>query len=237
VPSDPPELLTVTRSRALRGVILASALAVRLAGLGTGLPFADNPDEELHFVPPAARAADDLNPGYFQNPSALTYLLAAVFRVVYVGRDVTVLLDRHPGSVFLTARIVVALLGTLLVVLAYRAALLRADGRPRGGGVPRGPVPPGALQPPGAQRRPDHGGRDGGAVGVARGVRARPVARRARRRRCGGGGDSHRVHRGAAGRRRRPGRGAPAGSDGNDRAALSGCWSRPERSASPRSSY
>ncbi len=96
------------------------AFAVRLAGITSGLPFAYNPDEQLHFVPPATGAADgDLDPGYFQNPSALTYLLAVVFRIVFVGRDVTDLLETHPGAVYFTARLVVAALGALLVFLVY----------------------------------------------------------------------------------------------------------------------
>lgn len=104
------------------GVVVAAALAVRLAGITSGLPFAYNSDEELHFVPQAAAAADgDLDPGYYQNPSGLTYLLAVVFRVVFVGRDVTELLEEHPGAVFLTGRLVVAALGVLLVVLAHWA--------------------------------------------------------------------------------------------------------------------
>lgn len=102
--------------------LVAVALGVRLVGITSGLPFAYNPDEELHFVPPAAAAADgDLDPGYFQNPSALTYLLALVLRVVFVGRDVTDLVASDPGGVFLVGRIVIALLGTLLVVLVYDA--------------------------------------------------------------------------------------------------------------------
>lgn len=115
--------------------LLCAAFAVRLAGISSGLPFAYNPDEELHFVPPAADAADGhLNPGYFQNPSALTYLLAAVLRVVFIGGDVTDQLADHPGSVFLAARLVVAVLGTLLVLLVY-AAGRRYFGRAAGIGA------------------------------------------------------------------------------------------------------
>lgn len=103
------------------GVLLAGSFALRLVGIDHGLPQVYNPDEELHFVPQAAAAADgDLNPGYFQNPSALTYLLAIVLRVVYLGRDVTEQLATDPGEVFLVARLVVAVLGTVLVYLVYR---------------------------------------------------------------------------------------------------------------------
>lgn len=117
------------------GVVVATALAVRLAGITSGLPFAYNPDEELHFVPQAAAAADGhLDPGYYQNPSGLTYLLAAVFRIVFVGRDVTELLEQRPGAVFLAGRLVVAALGVLLVVLAHWAGA-RFFGRAAGLGA------------------------------------------------------------------------------------------------------
>lgn len=110
------------RSRVAVIALVAIALAVRLVGITSGLPFAYNPDEELHFVPPAAAAADGrLDPGYFENPSGLTYLLALVLRVRYVGRDVTDVLASDPGSVYLVGRIVVALLGTLLVLLVHLA--------------------------------------------------------------------------------------------------------------------
>ncbi|MEP9383516.1 glycosyltransferase family 39 protein [Nocardioides cheoyonin] len=107
----------------LLGAVLAGSLALRLVGIRHGLPFAYNPDEELHFVPQAAAAADGrLDPHYFDNPAGLTYLLAAVFRLVFLGRDVTALLDDHPALVLTVARVVVALLGTLLVLLVHHAA-------------------------------------------------------------------------------------------------------------------
>lgn len=110
--------------RLVLGAVLAGSFALRLVGIGHGLPQVYNPDEELHFLPQAAAAADgDLNPGYFQNPSALTYLLAIVLRVVYLGRDVTEHLATDPGEVFLVARLVVAVLGTVLVYLVYRLGL------------------------------------------------------------------------------------------------------------------
>ena len=51
---------------------------LRFWSLGHGLPYAYNLDERAHFVPHAvAMTSGDLNPGYFINPPALTYLLAA----------------------------------------------------------------------------------------------------------------------------------------------------------------
>lgn len=108
------------RERCALAALVAGALAVRLVGLTSGLPFAYNPDEELHFVPPAAAAADgELDPGYYQNPSALTYLLALVLRAAHPRGDLTDLLAADPGAVHLVGRVVVAVLGTLLVVVVY----------------------------------------------------------------------------------------------------------------------
>jgi len=125
-------VIEVFRERLVTGLpvvgLTATALALRLVGSGHGLPFSYNPDEELHFVPHAARAADgDLNPGYFDNPAALTYLLALVLRLRWPGRDLTDLLDTDPGAVLLLARVVVAVLGALLVPLLYGAGRAYAD--------------------------------------------------------------------------------------------------------------
>ena len=59
------------------GAILVLALALRLWHLDHGLPYAYNADEELHFVPVAVKMfGGSLNPRYFENPPALTYLLS-----------------------------------------------------------------------------------------------------------------------------------------------------------------
>ena len=51
-----------------------------------GLPYSYNLDERAHFVPHAvAMTGGDLNPGYFINPPALTYLLAAYLSVIHLG--------------------------------------------------------------------------------------------------------------------------------------------------------
>jgi 4-amino-4-deoxy-L-arabinose transferase-like glycosyltransferase len=68
-----------------------------------------------------------LNPGYFENPPALTYLLYLVFKVRFhagfpFGSSGFLHSFRHdPTAVFTTARFVVALLGTLSVGLIYWA--------------------------------------------------------------------------------------------------------------------
>lgn len=110
------------RARRMLVTILVAAFVVRMVGIRHGLPFAYNPDEELHFVPHAANAADgDWNPRYFDNPSALTYLIALVFKVVFHGDDVSQRLADDPTAVFTVARVVVASVGTLAALLVYWA--------------------------------------------------------------------------------------------------------------------
>ncbi|WP_210438346.1 glycosyltransferase family 39 protein [Nocardioides xinjiangensis] len=120
------------RAAAWLVAVVVAALVVRLVGLRHGLPHAYNADEELHFVPHAAAAADgDWSTGYFENPTGLTYLLALVFRAALPGDDATALLADDPGLVLTVARLVVAVLGTatvLVVGLAGRRAFGAAAG-------------------------------------------------------------------------------------------------------------
>src|SRR6202042_3693210 len=61
-----------------------------------------------------------LNPHYFVNPPALSYLLHVVFAVWLGGRvGVTREFAQHPDRLFLLARVTVALLGTISVWLLY----------------------------------------------------------------------------------------------------------------------
>ncbi|MDR7255364.1 hypothetical protein J2X46_004366 [Nocardioides sp. BE266] len=118
VATHPVEPARRDRTRLWLAAVVLLALAVRLVALRHGLPHAYSADEELHFVPQAARAADgDWYSGYFENPSGLTYLLAVVFLLVLPGEDLTRLLVDDPAVVFTVARLVVALLGTATVVV------------------------------------------------------------------------------------------------------------------------
>ena len=70
----------------LLGLILLVAAGLRLWSVNQGLPYAYNLDERAHFVPHAvAMTGGDLNPGYFINPPALTYLLAAFLSAIHLG--------------------------------------------------------------------------------------------------------------------------------------------------------
>jgi hypothetical protein len=102
------------------GVALG-ALALRLWGIRHGLPYVYNVDEQAHFVPPAIRFFHQgYNPHYFVNPPALTYLLHGVFAVWFrSGTGAVDALANDPAKVFLLARVTVAALGAVSVVLLY----------------------------------------------------------------------------------------------------------------------
>lgn len=114
--------------------ILAVALVLRVWSLRHGLPFVYNVDEEQHFVSRAVRffGGGDLDPGYFENPPGLTYLLWLAFAVRYAGDDVRALFRDDPGGVFLTGRMVVAVLGTAVVAATYALGARLARDRTAG---------------------------------------------------------------------------------------------------------
>jgi hypothetical protein len=103
------------------GLVLLGALALRLWGIKQGLPYVYNIDEAGHFVPKAVEmSAHGLNPHYFVNPPALTYVLHLVLVARFgAGHGVTHEYALHPDRVFLLARVTVALLGTAAVWLLY----------------------------------------------------------------------------------------------------------------------
>jgi hypothetical protein len=115
---------------ALAGV-LAVALALRLWGIAQGLPYAYNADENAHFVPGAIGLfGHGLNPHYFVNPPAYTYLLHVVFDVWFGGRaGVSNRFATHPTEVFVVARATAAVVGTIAVWLVYLAGARFADRR------------------------------------------------------------------------------------------------------------
>src|SRR5690606_5794487 len=64
------------------GLLLVVAFALRAWGVKHGLPYAYNADENAHFVPKAIGLfGHSLNPQYFINPPAYTYVLHVVFAV------------------------------------------------------------------------------------------------------------------------------------------------------------
>lgn len=111
--------------------VLLGALALRLWGIRSGLPFSYNADEERHFVPIAIRFFDEgLNPGYFLNPPGFTELLFAVYAVWFGGGDgVARAAADHPDELLLVGRVTVALLGVAAVWLLHLAAARLSDRR------------------------------------------------------------------------------------------------------------
>jgi 4-amino-4-deoxy-L-arabinose transferase-like glycosyltransferase len=111
--------------------VLAVALALRLWGIRHGLPYAYNADENAHFVPGAIGLfGHGLNPHYFVNPPAYTYLLHVVFDLRFGGRaGVSAAYASHPTEVFVVARVTAAVVGTLAVWLLYCAGSRLVDRR------------------------------------------------------------------------------------------------------------
>jgi 4-amino-4-deoxy-L-arabinose transferase-like glycosyltransferase len=101
--------------------VLVGGLSLRLWGIGQGLPYSYNTDEADHFVPHAAAMSGfHLNPHYFANPPAFTYLLHLLFALSYGGKTgVEHALAVHPGGVYTLARAAAAVLGTAALWLLY----------------------------------------------------------------------------------------------------------------------
>jgi hypothetical protein len=103
------------------GVVLVVALALRLWGVKSGLPYVYDTDEDQHFVPRAiALFGHGLNPNYYANPPAFTYLLAIVFEVWFGGREaLSHSFAANPTEVWTIARVTTGVLGTAAVWLIY----------------------------------------------------------------------------------------------------------------------
>jgi hypothetical protein len=115
-------------------VVLLAGLGLRLWGVRQGLPYPYNTDEAQHFVPHAVEMFQKgtLNPHYFANPPAFTYLLHLLFRLWYGSPEGAVrALALHPEGVYTLARVAVALLGTGSLWLLY-ATGARLFGRAAG---------------------------------------------------------------------------------------------------------
>ena len=109
--------------RVALGLVLLVTLGLRLWGIKQGLPYSYNSDEASHFVPRAISFfSHDLNPQYFLNPPAYSYLLHIVFELWFGSADaVRRAYASDPTEVFVVARVVAAVLGTLAVWLTYLA--------------------------------------------------------------------------------------------------------------------
>ncbi|MDQ3850942.1 MAG: glycosyltransferase family 39 protein [Actinomycetota bacterium] len=111
--------------------LLAFALALRVWGVEHGLPYAYNSDENAHFVTHAIGLFGHAwNPQYFVNPPAYTYLAHVLLALWFGGREATATaFATEPGHVWLLARFLTAVLGTLAVGLLYLAGSRLLDRR------------------------------------------------------------------------------------------------------------
>jgi hypothetical protein len=102
--------------RAVSALVVV-ALGLRLWGIDHGLPYVFNADENAHFVPRAiGMFGHSLNPDYFINPPAYTYLLHVAFWARWGGREaIGDAFAADPGSAFTLARVLSAVLGAAAV--------------------------------------------------------------------------------------------------------------------------
>jgi hypothetical protein len=103
-------------------LILLGGLALRLWGVRQGLPYVFNTDEADHFLPRAVEMFHNasLNPHYFANPPAFTYLLHFLLAAWYGGASGAVrALRLQPAELYTLARVATAVLGTAALWLLY----------------------------------------------------------------------------------------------------------------------
>jgi 4-amino-4-deoxy-L-arabinose transferase-like glycosyltransferase len=118
--------------RLLLALILLAGLALRIWNNDYGLPFVYSIDEASHFTSRAVEMFwQDLDPGYYQNPAAYTYLVYGLLRVMYgpLGflfelpfGNVTQQFDKQPSEIWIAARSLAAVLCMAGVGATYLAA-------------------------------------------------------------------------------------------------------------------
>jgi dolichyl-phosphate-mannose-protein mannosyltransferase len=118
--------------RLILALILLAGLALRVWNNDYGLPFVYSVDEATHF---ASRAVEmfwqDLDPGYYQNPSGFTYLVYGLLRAMYGPfgflfelpyGNVTEQFEKDPTEMWVAARTLAAVLCMAGVAATYLAA-------------------------------------------------------------------------------------------------------------------
>jgi hypothetical protein len=119
-------------ARLLLAVILVAGFALRIWNNDYGLPYVWSIDEASHFANHAVEMFwQDLDPGYYQNPAAYTYLVYGLLRAMYgpLGwlfdldyRNVTEQFAKDPTQIWIAARTLAALLCMAGVAATYWAA-------------------------------------------------------------------------------------------------------------------
>jgi hypothetical protein len=118
--------------RLVLALILAAGFALRVWNVDYGLPFVYSIDEGAHFTSRAvAMFWHDLDPGYYQNPAAYTYLVYGLLRVLYgpLGflfdlpyGNVTEQFAKDPTEIWIAARALAAALCVAGAAATYLAA-------------------------------------------------------------------------------------------------------------------
>jgi hypothetical protein len=118
--------------RLILALILIGGFAIRVWNNDYGLPFVYSVDEASHFASVAVEMFwQDLDPGYYQNPSAYTYLLYVLLRGMYgpLGflfdlpyGNVTEQFEKDPTEIWIAARTLAAALCMAGVLATYAAA-------------------------------------------------------------------------------------------------------------------
>ena len=118
--------------RLILAFILIAGLALRVWNNDYGLPFIYSVDEASHFTDRAVGMfREGLDPGYYQNPAAYTYLVHLLLRGMYgpLGflfdlsfGNVTEQFNKDPGEIWIAARTLAALLCMGGVAAVYVAA-------------------------------------------------------------------------------------------------------------------
>lgn len=111
--------------------VLGGGLGLRLWGISHGLPYVYNLDEGAHFVPNAiSYFKGTLNPEYFINPPAYSYVLHAAFSVWFGGREgASQAYATDPTEIFTLARVITALIGIAALAVLYAAGRRLFDER------------------------------------------------------------------------------------------------------------
>ncbi len=119
---------------AAAGAILLLAFVLRIWALDFGMPFAESRPDELTVIAKAmGYGTGDLNPHFFNYPSAFSYLLfliygAYVLLLLALGQlaslsDIADYFVTNPTAFFMMARMLSVAAGTLTVFIVYRIGL------------------------------------------------------------------------------------------------------------------
>lgn len=110
--------------------VLAMAFVLRFAGIWYGLPGMYNSDEPFNVANALAYGAKaSLEPTYFVYPAFYSYVLFAVYAMLFIGGRLTGMFESAldfgatyflaPGSLFLTGRFLSVLLGVVTIWIVY----------------------------------------------------------------------------------------------------------------------